>query len=96
MREAQPLGNRTEGPARYGACDPLMVHVSRGRTRTPARLSSKARAGLIKQFTGVSHPYEPPGKAEVVIDTTNSTPEEAANQIFVYLEREGFIGGNMG
>jgi sulfate adenylyltransferase len=57
-------------------------------------LYAKARAGLVKQFTGVNDPYEAPADAEVVIDTTDLTPEEAAQEIFLYLEREGFVGVN--
>jgi len=56
-------------------------------------LYAKARAGIIKEFTGVSDPYEPPEDAEIVIDTTNLTPEEEAQQIILYLEREGYIAG---
>ena len=55
-------------------------------------LYAKARAGIIQQFTGISDPYEEPADADVVIDTTDVTPEEAAQQIILHLEREGFIG----
>jgi len=55
---------------------------------------AKARAGLIQQFTGISDPYEPPADADVVIDTSDLTPEEAAQEIFLHLERQGFIGAN--
>jgi sulfate adenylyltransferase len=55
-------------------------------------LYAKARAGIIQQFTGISDPYEEPSDADVVIDTTDVTPEEAAQQIILHLEREGFIG----
>ncbi len=58
-------------------------------------LYAKARAGLIQQFTGISDPYEEPDDAEVVIDTTDLTPEEAAHEIFLHLEREGFIGASL-
>jgi sulfate adenylyltransferase len=57
-------------------------------------LYAKARAGLVKEFTGVSDPYEAPTDAEVTIDTTDITPEEAAQEVFLYLEREGFIGAS--
>ena len=56
-------------------------------------LYAKARAGQIKAFTGISDPYEEPKNAEVVIDTTEYTPDEAAQEIILYLEREGYIGG---
>jgi sulfate adenylyltransferase len=52
------------------------------------------RAGILKEFTGVSDPYEAPADAEVVIDTTELTPEEAAQEVILHLEREGFIGVN--
>ena len=55
-------------------------------------LYAKARAGIIKEFTGVSDPYEEPDDADVVIDTTNVSPSEAAHQIFLHLEKEGYIG----
>jgi sulfate adenylyltransferase len=55
-------------------------------------LYAKARAGLIAEFTGISDPYEPPDDADIVIDTTDCTPEEAAQQIILHLEREGYIG----
>jgi len=35
-----------------------------------------------------------PPKAEVVLDTTTMSPEESAQMIFLYLEREGYIGAN--
>lgn len=54
-------------------------------------LYAKARAGLIKEFTGVSDPYEVPDDAEIVIDTTNMSAKEAAQQIVLYLEREGYL-----
>ena len=55
-------------------------------------LYAKARAGIIKEFTGVSDPYEEPADADLVIDTTDLTPEEAAQQIILHLEREGYVG----
>jgi sulfate adenylyltransferase len=57
-------------------------------------LYAKAREGIIQEFTGISDPYEAPEDAEVVIDTTDMTPEEAAQEIILHLEREGYIGVN--
>ena len=54
-------------------------------------LYKKAREGLIKGFTGVDDPYEPPEAPEVHIDTTKLTPEEGAKKILEYLIAEGFI-----
>src|SRR5271170_1921418 len=57
-------------------------------------LYAKARAGIVKEFTGISDPYEAPTNAEVVIDTDKLSPEEAAQTIILHLEREGFVGAN--
>jgi sulfate adenylyltransferase len=54
-------------------------------------LYAKARAGIIKEFTGISDPYHEPEDADVVIDTTETTPDQAANAIVLHLERLGFI-----
>ena len=74
----------------------VLVHVATPldvcEQRDRKGLYAKARAGLIQQFTGVSDPYEQPETAELVIDTTKVTPEEAAQTIILHLEREGYIG----
>jgi sulfate adenylyltransferase len=57
-------------------------------------LYAKARAGILKDFTGVSDPYEEPKDAEIVINTADVTPEEAAQEIMLYMEREGYLGVN--
>jgi sulfate adenylyltransferase len=54
-------------------------------------LYAKARAGIIKEFTGISDPYEEPADADVVIDTSDITPENAAQRIILHLESEGYI-----
>ena len=54
-------------------------------------LYAKARAGLIKGFTGIDDPYEEPQQPEVVVDTTRHTPEELAHQVLLYLEKQGFL-----
>lgn len=59
-------------------------------------LYAKAREGIIKEFTGISDPYEAPENAEIIIDTSDLSPEEAAQDILLYLERAGYIGGNSG
>jgi sulfate adenylyltransferase len=74
----------------------ILVHVATPmevcEQRDRKGLYAKARAGLIKEFTGISDPYEEPKDAEVVINTAERTPEEAAQEIILHLEREGFIG----
>ncbi len=54
-------------------------------------LYAKARAGLIKEFTGISDPYEVPENAEMTIDTATLSPEEAAQRMLVKLESLGYI-----
>lgn len=48
----------------------------------------------MKQFTGISDPYEAPGDAAVAIDTSRMMPEEAAREVLHYLDREGYIGAS--
>jgi sulfate adenylyltransferase len=54
-------------------------------------LYAKARAGLIKGFTGIDDPYEAPENAEMVVDTSDLTPDIIAHRIIVKLESLGFI-----
>lgn len=54
-------------------------------------LYAKARKGLIPEFTGISDPYEVPERPELRIDTSNRSPMEAAQEIFLYLLREGYL-----
>ena len=56
-------------------------------------LYAKARAGLIKEFTGISDPYEIPDSPEMVIDTSAYSPDEAAHRVILKLESMGFIKG---
>jgi len=57
-------------------------------------LYAKARAGVLKEFTGISDPYEAPTDAEIVIDTTDVTAAEAAQQVLLHLEGEGYIASS--
>jgi sulfate adenylyltransferase len=52
---------------------------------------AKARAGLIKGYTGVDDPYEEPESPEVRIDTTSLTPDESAREILLHLQQKGYI-----
>ncbi len=78
----------------------ILVHLSTSvdvcERRDRKGLYAKARAGILKEFTGISDPYEDPVKPEVRINTAELTPEEAAQEIILHLEREGFIGMNRG
>jgi sulfate adenylyltransferase len=76
----------------------ILVHIATPvetcEQRDRKGLYAKARAGILKEFTGISDPYEVPTDAEVVINTAELSPEEAAQEIILHLEREGFIGVN--
>ena len=52
---------------------------------------AKARAGLIKGFTGVDDPYEEPKEPELRIDTTDLSPTEACQEILLFLGEKGYI-----
>jgi sulfate adenylyltransferase len=73
----------------------ILVHVATPlevcEERDRKGLYAKAREGIIKEFTGISDPYEAPTDAELAIDTTTCSPEEAAAQIIGYLTAEGYL-----
>lgn len=56
-------------------------------------LYKKARAGEIKNFTGIDSPYEPPQAPELRIDTVNNSPEEAAEVILGFMREKGLLNG---
>jgi sulfate adenylyltransferase len=55
-------------------------------------LYAKARAGIVTGVTGIDDPYEVPVSPEIHIDTTDIDPSEAAQEVLLYLEREGYLG----
>ena len=59
--------------------------------RDPKGLYKKARAGEIKGFTGINDPYEAPNSPEIVIDTSKTSPQEAAVALCEMLEKAGKI-----
>jgi len=59
--------------------------------RDPKGLYKKARRGELKEFTGVSAPYEEPLQPELVLDTSQLSPDQAAQAILAYLEKQGLI-----
>jgi adenylylsulfate kinase len=60
-------------------------------TRDPKGLYKKARAGQLKNFTGIDDPYEPPLRPELTLDATNTSPQEAAVRLINYLEDRGLV-----
>ncbi|MDE0117230.1 MAG: bifunctional sulfate adenylyltransferase/adenylylsulfate kinase [bacterium] len=73
----------------------VLVHVSTPlevcEERDRKGLYAKARAGIIKEFTGISDPYEEPADADVVLPTVDQTPDEAAQAIIDHLVAEGYL-----
>jgi sulfate adenylyltransferase len=73
----------------------IEVHVSTPIEECEKRdrkgMYAKARAGLIKGFTGVDDPYEEPESPALRINTTDLTPDEAAQEILLYLGQKGYI-----
>jgi len=59
--------------------------------RDPKGLYQKARAGEVKEFTGISAPYEAPERPELVIRNGELTPEQAAAQVLEYLAQHGLL-----
>jgi len=76
----------------------VLVHVATPvevcEQRDRKGLYAKARAGVIKEFTGISDPYEEPADAELKIDTTDMSPAECVQQVILHLEKKGYIGSN--
>lgn len=59
--------------------------------RDPKGLYKKARAWEIKDFTGVDDPYEAPENPKVLVDTTQTSADQNAQQVLLHLEKEGYI-----
>ncbi|MFQ5466000.1 MAG: adenylyl-sulfate kinase, partial [Thermodesulfobacteriota bacterium] len=89
-RRVRELISERAGFIEVHVATPLEVCEQRDRKG----LYAKARAGIIKEFTGISDPYEAPEKAEVVIDASECSPDEASQQIVLKLEKLGFIKGS--
>lgn len=77
----------------YGAF--IEIHVSTPLEVCEARdrkgLYAKARKGIIPEFTGISDPYEDPENPEIRINTAEMTPMQAAQDIYLYMVREGYL-----
>lgn len=59
--------------------------------RDPKGLYKKARAGEIKNFTGISDPYEAPAKPELTLDSDNKSIDELSDEVIAYLEKQGLL-----
>lgn len=86
-REVRQMISQYGGFIEVHVATPLEVCEARDRKG----LYAKARAGVVKEFTGISDPYEVPETPELRIDTSRLSVDEAAQQVFLYLERQGYI-----
>jgi len=59
--------------------------------RDPKGLYKKARAGEIRDFTGISAPYEPPVRPEITIETDKLTPDESVERVLRYLQANRYM-----
>jgi len=87
-KEVREMIEPTGGFVLVHASTPLEVCEQRDRKG----LYAKARAGMVKEFTGVSDPYEVPADADLAIDTTDTSPEECAQGVLLFVEKQGYIG----
>jgi len=61
--------------------------------RDPKGLYKKARRGQLKNFTGIDSPYETPEKAELLLDTSTMTADQAAERVISEMRKRGIISG---
>lgn len=64
--------------------------------RDPKGLYKRARLGEVKNFTGISDPYELPEKPELVLHTAKETPQESVRKILTTLIAAGWVGKRHG
>ena len=69
----------------------VQVSLAEAERRDPKGLYKKARAGQLKNFTGIDDPYEAPEKPEILIETEKHKPDNSANVILEYLEGRGYL-----
>lgn len=69
----------------------MTVPLDIAEQRDPKGLYKKARAGEIKEFTGISAPYEAPDNPELTIDTSQLDLEESRDKVIDYLEQKGIL-----
>jgi adenylylsulfate kinase len=65
--------------------------ISECEKRDPKGLYMKARAGEIKDFTGIDSPYEAPENAEIVIKNINISIDDAASEVIEFLDTRGYL-----
>ena len=73
----------------------IEIHVNTSLEKCEERdvkgLYELARKGVIKEFTGISDPYEAPTDAEIVVKSSGTPPEELVEQIYFRIKEMGYI-----
>ena len=89
------LADRDKVRALMGQGGFIEIHVNASvetcETRDPKGLYKKARAGEIKNFTGISDPYEAPVNPELVLDSNSKGIDELSNEVIAYLKSSGYV-----
>ncbi len=85
-QKARDLANQGEFIEIFCKCS-----VKTCEKRDKKGLYKKARSGEVKEFTGISAPYEEPEKPEIVVETDKETIKESIGRIISYLEKNGII-----
>jgi len=83
VRELMPAGDFVEI---Y-----IQVSLAGAEKRDPKGLYKKARAGEIRNFTGIDDPYEPPENPELLLDTEKLSSQDAAAKVLEHLEKSGYL-----
>lgn len=91
LHEAPTQGGAGEGLGLGFVEVHIDVPVEVAEQRDPKGLYKRARAGEIKEFTGISAPYEAPLKPEIHIKSNEVGIKEAAQQIVAYLDEQGYL-----
>ncbi len=86
-RQVREMVEANGGFVEVHVATPLEVCEERDRKG----LYAKARAGEIKEFTGISDPYEVPENPEITLDTRECTPDEAADRVLAALREQGYL-----
>ena len=86
-KDVRSMVERTGGFVLVHVATPVEVCEDRDRKGLYAR----ARAGDLPGFTGISDPYETPADAEVVIDTSTGSVDDAADVVLAYLRAAGYL-----
>jgi bifunctional enzyme CysN/CysC len=68
------------------------VPLNLAEARDPKGLYKRARAGEIRNFTGIDSPYEPPVNPELRLETANASPEALADRVIEHLRKTGIVG----